>query len=75
MELHVKSPLGFEKNYRSESVSWDLTIYICVGGWVSEGRAGGGGWMGGNGFYFNSCIFDVSKLQLISQIKIVFSVC
>ena len=27
MEKHVKSPLGFEKiNFRSESISWDLTI-------------------------------------------------
>ena len=31
MEQHVKSPLGFEKNnFRSESVSWDLTIYTHI---------------------------------------------
>ena len=25
---HIKSPLGFEKNnFRSENISWDLTIY------------------------------------------------
>ena len=31
MELNVNSPLGFEKiNFRSESISWDLTINIYI---------------------------------------------
>ena len=35
--MHVKIPLGFEKkSFRSESISWDMTINVCVtfSGWA-----------------------------------------
>ena len=39
MQLHVKSPLGFENNnFRSMSISWDLTVY-CSNGRIYSGSS------------------------------------